>query len=85
MKIMPNNFSQTSKLLVLCILKYIPQRPTTLPLSELFKIFKFVKFHVDIFKCAYKYAQNFVFTYIHVFFFCEGQFFLFILFKKMYT
>jgi hypothetical protein len=84
MKIMPNNFSQTSKLLVLCILKYIPQRPTTLPLSELFKIFKFVKFHVDIFKCAYKYAQNFVFTYIHVFF-CEGQFFLFILFKKMYT
>lgn len=78
MKIMPNNFSQTSKLLVLCILKYIPQRPTTLPLSELFKIFKFVKFHVD----AYKYAQNFVLTYKFVFFFCEGQFFLFILLRK---
>lgn len=62
MNIMPNNFSQTSKLLVLCILEYITERPTTLPLSELFKIFKFVKFHVD----AYKYAQNFVLTYIHV-------------------
>jgi hypothetical protein len=78
MKIMPNNFSQTSKLLVLCILEYIPQRPTTLPLSELFKIFKFVKFHVD----AYKYAQNFVLTYIVCVFFCEGQFFLFILLRK---